>query len=148
MSEKEKVLTPEEQSKVLIEAMKLEMAGLMEETRAEAAKIIAEAKAEAEDIRGFGGVNPTANLSASDAAAAAYDNELVEIELFYDGDKYKDDVTVAVNGKLWVIKRGSKVQVPRFVKEALDNSKFQDREAARYSERMQAAAQARFKELG
>lgn len=56
--------------------------------------------------------------------------EPVEIELFYDGDKYKDDVTVGVNGKTWLIKRGEKVTVPRFVAEVLKNSMEQDKASA------------------
>lgn len=39
--------------------------------------------------------------------------ELVEMELFYDGDKYKDDVFVQINGKSILIKRGEKVKIPK-----------------------------------
>lgn len=56
--------------------------------------------------------------------------ELVEIELFCDNDKYKGDVSVAVNGKVWLIQRGKKVQVPRYVAEVLQNSSIQDKMAA------------------
>ena len=46
-------------------------------------------------------------------------NELVEIHLFEDGDRYKDDVFVAVNGKTFQIKRGETVEVPECVAEVL-----------------------------
>jgi hypothetical protein len=62
--------------------------------------------------------------------------ELVEIRLFKDNDKYKDDVFVAVNGKSYLIKRGETVKVPRYVKEVLDNSTRQDEYAAKYAEGM------------
>lgn len=64
------------------------------------------------------------------AANEARMKELVEIELFYDGDKYKDDVTVGVNGKTWLIKRGERVTVPRFVAEVIKNSMEQDKASA------------------
>lgn len=55
-----------------------------------------------------------------------YYEELVEVELFFDGTKYKDDVIVNVNGKAWQIQRGVPVKVPRFVKAVLDSSATQD----------------------
>ncbi|MDD3692590.1 MAG: hypothetical protein PHX02_01620 [Oscillospiraceae bacterium] len=62
--------------------------------------------------------------------------ELVEVRLFKDNGKYRDDVFVAVNGKSFQIKRGVTVKVPRYVKEVLDSSLKQDEYAARYSEKM------------
>lgn len=63
--------------------------------------------------------------------------EMVEIYLFLDGEKYKDDVFVAVNGKTFQIKRGETVKVPRYVKEVLDNSAKQNKVANRYMEKQQ-----------
>lgn len=60
----------------------------------------------------------------------AYMQEMVEIELFYDGDKYKDDVDVGINGKHWLIKRGERVKVPRYVAEVIANSEKQDKHSA------------------
>ncbi|MDR1116719.1 MAG: hypothetical protein LBL09_00525 [Oscillospiraceae bacterium] len=53
-------------------------------------------------------------------------NELVEIRLFKDGTRYKDDVFVAVNGKSFQIQRGVAVKVPRYIKNVLDQSMAQD----------------------
>lgn len=64
----------------------------------------------------------------------AYLNEKVEINLFYDGETYKDDVQVGVNGKMWVIQRGKPVKVPRKVAAALENSTLQDVAAAKARE--------------
>ena len=63
----------------------------------------------------------------------AYLQEMVEIELFYDGDKYKDDVVVNCNGKNWIIKRGQKVTVPRYIAQIIQDSAAQDKNAAMYS---------------
>lgn len=64
-------------------------------------------------------------------------NELVTIQLFEDGDRYKDDVFVAVNGKTFRIQRGKDVKVPRYVKEVLDNSMKQDKAANSYMKKKQ-----------
>lgn len=61
-------------------------------------------------------------------------NELVEFEAFYDEDKYKDDIYVAVNGRRFQIKRGEKVMIPRYVYEVIMNSEAQDKATARLME--------------
>ena len=53
--------------------------------------------------------------------------EMVDIEPFGDGNYYKDDVFIAVNGKSIVVKRGEKVKVPKKYAEVLENSKAQDK---------------------
>ena len=58
--------------------------------------------------------------------------DMVDVHLFKDGGKYKDDVFVAVNGKTYQIQRGVTVKVPKFVKEVLDNSMKQDMAAYAY----------------
>ena len=57
--------------------------------------------------------------------------DLVEFEAFYDGDKYKDDIFVCINGKPMQIKRGEKVMIPRAVAEVLTQSIESDRQTAR-----------------
>jgi len=54
----------------------------------------------------------------------------VKIRLFKDNDKYKDDVTVGINGKITRIKRGVWVEVSRAVKEILDHQEEQDIQTA------------------
>ena len=41
------------------------------------------------------------------------DDEYVEVRLFRDGDKYKDDVLVGINGYMCRIKRGVPVKIKR-----------------------------------
>lgn len=57
--------------------------------------------------------------------------EIVTIRLFIDNDKYKEDVVVMHNGKLYVIKRGVDVQVPRYIADILKQSEEQDTNTAR-----------------
>lgn len=66
-------------------------------------------------------------------------DELVPFEAFKDNDKYKDDITVIVNGKPWRIKRGEEVMVPRYVYNVLKQSEKQDRAANDYAEAKQNA---------
>lgn len=54
--------------------------------------------------------------------------DLVTIELFRDATTYVDDVRVIVNGVVYTIKRGVRVQVPRFVAEVVETSARQDNE--------------------
>lgn len=74
-------------------------------------------------------------------------NELVDVYLFEDGDKYKDDVFVAVNGKTFQIRRGENVKVPRYVKEVLDNSAKQNKFANNYMKMKQEDFENKAKKL-
>jgi predicted house-cleaning noncanonical NTP pyrophosphatase (MazG superfamily) len=56
--------------------------------------------------------------------------EPVEVKIFKDNDKYKDDLFVAVNGVGYKIKRGVYVKIPRKVLMVIDNSEFQDTKTA------------------
>lgn len=60
----------------------------------------------------------------------------VRLKLFYDGQNYSEDVTVIVNGKTYIIKRGVEVEVPACVKYALDDAMRQERIAQKYIEYM------------
>ena len=71
-------------------------------------------------------VNKTAGKSDS------YYDELVEIKLFKDNDKYQDDVYVAVNGVGMMVPRGKAVKIPRKYAIVLANSEAQDAYAASY----------------
>lgn len=56
----------------------------------------------------------------------AYMQQPVNIKLFKDSGRYKEDVYVAVNDKCYLIRRGETVTVPRCVEQALKNSLAQD----------------------
>lgn len=59
------------------------------------------------------------------------DEDLVQVHLFQDNGKYKDDVFVAVNGRSYLIKRGETVMVPRSVAQVLEQSDAQDKATSR-----------------
>jgi hypothetical protein len=67
------------------------------------------------------------------AASVQHDpslTELVKVRLFRDSDKYSRDLVVGVNGKLWKIKRGEPVEVPRYVAQIIEQSMAQDEKTA------------------
>jgi len=52
------------------------------------------------------------------------------VNLFYDGDKYKDPLFVGINGMTWLVKRGEPVEVPIEVAEVINQSLKQDGKTA------------------
>ena len=60
--------------------------------------------------------------------------ELVQVRLFKDNDKYRDDVFVQVNGERLQIKRGEPVWIKRKFAEVLEQSMEQDARTARLIE--------------
>lgn len=65
----------------------------------------------------------------------AWLNEYVEVRLFKDNEKYKDDVYVAINGKNCVIRRGVWTRIRRKFALLLDQSEIQDLRTAEMMER-------------
>jgi len=63
-----------------------------------------------------------------------YLEEYVEIQLFKDGNDYKDDVFVSCNGENCLIKRGVPVKIKRKFALILEQSAQQDVSAAEYAE--------------
>ena len=59
--------------------------------------------------------------------------ELIPVQLFKDNNRYKDDVTVHVNGQRMTIQRGKPVEIPAKYAEALQHSLTQDAVAADYA---------------
>lgn len=59
-------------------------------------------------------------------------NETVPVMLIKDNAKYKDDVTVTVNGVNYQIQRGVQVMVPRKVALTLERSRRQELAAQEY----------------
>ena len=52
------------------------------------------------------------------------------VNLFYDGDRYKEPMFVGINGMTWLIKRGEPVEVPVEVAEGINQSLMQDGKTA------------------
>ena len=65
----------------------------------------------------------------------AWLNEYVEVRLFKDNEKYKDDVYVAINGKNCVIRRGVWTRICRKFALLLDQSEIQDLRTAELMEK-------------
>jgi hypothetical protein len=110
---------------VSLEDVTKQIETILADARAEAAKIVADAKAA---VVGSGEL--TEEQKKANAEREAYWNELVEVKLFKDNNKYKDDVFVSVNGENCVIKRGVRVMVKRKFANVLDLSDMQDYETS------------------
>ena len=100
---------------------------MLRKAREEADKIIADAKAQV-------GGELTEEQKQEKEKREAYWNELVEVRLFKDNNKYRDDVYVSVNGENCAIKRGETVKIKRKFAAVLDNSDLQDYETSKLIE--------------
>ena len=129
----EKKNTEQKAETVDLSAVKAEIANMLAEARAEANRIVDEARKNV-------GVN-TKEREAAIAANKERGEELVEIKLFRDNDKYKDDVFVGCNGENVVIQRGVKVKVKRKFAEVLDHSELQDYETTELIKSMTSKAE-------
>ena len=107
-------------------AVQAEIRAMLAEAKAEAARIVEEAKAAT--------AKPGTMSSEEMEKHKAYMNEEVEIKLFKDSGKYKDDVFVSCNGETIAIQRGVRVKIKRKHAEILDNSEHQDYETAQLIE--------------
>ncbi len=114
--------------KAQVEAMLAEAKAEAEKMKEEAEKMLADAKASA-------GGELTEEQKKAEEEEKAYYNELVEVRLFKDNNKYKDEKFVAVNGENCVIKRGEKVKIKRKFAEVLSNSDLQDYETSKLIEK-------------
>ena len=119
MAEKKTTATPA----LDLAAVQAQIAAMLEEAKAEAAAIVAEAKAAV-------GAPDSGMTSEELAEHKAYMEEEVEVKLFKDNGKYKDDVFVGCNGETIAIKRGERVKIKRKFAEILDHSEHQDYETA------------------
>lgn len=106
--------------------MQAQIAEMLAQAKAEAQAIIDNAKKTAGEMTD----EELAKQKAEAEAHKAYMDELVEVKLFKDTGKYKDDVYVGVNGENVLIKRGERVRIKRKFAEVLDNSDRQDLETA------------------
>lgn len=113
------------------EELELKIAEMLEKAQKEAQRIIDEAKAAAEETKQA----KADAISAERAEDIARGEELVEVKLFKDNDKYKEPVFVGVNGETVAIERGVRVKIKRKFAEVLDNSDKQDYETAKLIER-------------
>ena len=123
------VVDVQEQMKAMLEAAKLEAERMVNEARKSAAAIMAAADAEKAEEKA-----KKDEAARKKAEEAARQEEYVEVFLFKDTNKYKDDVFVSVNGENCVIKRGERVKIKRKFAEVLDHSAHQDYETSKLIE--------------
>ena len=64
--------------------------------------------------------------------------EKVDFYAFKDNGRYKDDIHVGYNGKMYVIQRGKHVMIPRAVAEIIYQSMEQDQRTAELIEEKSA----------
>ena len=107
---------------------------MLAKAKAEAEKIVAEAKA---SVSG----ELTEEQKKANEERKAYWNEYVEVELFKDNNKYRDDVPVGVNGDICLIQRGKKTKVKRKYAKVLETSNRQDVETSELIEQKTREAQ-------
>lgn len=119
--------TKKEAEAVNLADVQAQIAEMLAKAKEEAAQIVADAKA---SVNG----ELTEEQKKKAAEEEAYYNEEVEIELFKDNGKYKDDLFVAVNGVGCLIQRGKKVKVKRKYALAIENALKQNRKAYDFME--------------
>lgn len=132
----EQMMSPE------LEAIKAQIAKMIEDAKAEAEAIVNNAKEQAKAV-----ASGKPAMSEEAQKAEDYWNEEVEIQLFKDNGKYKDDVYVAVNGVNCLIQRGKPVRVKRKFAETLRRSLAQDNETADMIRELESDYEKRSKEL-
>lgn len=109
-----------------LEDIQKQIAEMLAAAEAKANEIVAKAEEAAKKIDPMG----DADVAAMKEADRARGEETVEIMLFKDGGKYKDDVFVSVNGDTIAIQRGVRVPIKRKFAEVLEASMKQDQETA------------------
>lgn len=126
--------------------------------QAEAQAILKAARKDADSITSEAKAAAAAEIEAARKDAAAKNQSVeapdtaagrkVTIRLFKDNDKYKSDVPVILNGKVYQIQRGVDVEVPEEVAAILEASMKQDANTAMLIEREVAAGKAAERVLG
>ena len=124
MAVKKETENPTEMTPAELQA---QIAKMLEQAKEDAQRIVEEARAATKD-------EMSAEEKAEREKRKEYWNELVEVKLFKDNNKYKDDVFVSVNGENCLIKRGERVKIKRKFAEVLEQSDMQDAQTARLIE--------------
>ena len=73
---------------------------------------------------------PKAAPEEESKPAIPWEQQKVRVRLFKDNERYRDDVTVVVNGRAWRIQRGVDVEIPMYVWQVLEASMAQDTKTA------------------
>ncbi len=109
-----------EESKMTIEEVEAKIKKMLEEAEEKARKIAMGIKSE--------------DFTEAEKREIARGEEYIEVKLFKDNDKYKDDVYVAVGNQNCLIKRGVPVRIKRKFFNVLTQSNEQDLKTAQLIE--------------
>lgn len=104
----------------------------MEKALAAANEALEQARKEAEEAK-----NAAKEAEAMMKGMSAKDTEddgMVSFFAFKDDGKYKDDIVVGLNGKIYRIQRGKYVRIPKDVYDIIRQSMAQDAATAEYLE--------------
>ena len=120
----------EHYEKADLKALKKEMEEMRRSYEEQISALIAE-----RDEKKAKSMAPRAPLQSFLKSQEAWLNEYVEVRLFKDNEKYKDDVYVAINGKNCIIRRGVWTRIRRKFALLLDQSEIQDLRTAELMEK-------------
>ena len=95
----------------------------MEQALAAANAALAQAQKEAEDAKEAA---KAAEEVMRGMSAKDIDDGMVSFYAFKDDDKYKDDIVVGLNGRMYRIQRGKHVRIPKAVYQIIRRSMAQD----------------------
>ena len=95
----------------------------MEQALAAANAALAQAQKEAEDAKEAA---KAAEEVMRGMSAKDIDDGMVSFYAFKDDDKYKDDIVVGLNGRIYRIQRGKHVRIPKAVYQIIRRSMAQD----------------------
>lgn len=109
-----------EETKMTLEEVEAKIAKMLEEAEEKARKIAMGIKSE--------------EFTEAEKREIARGEEYIEVQLFKDNDKYKDDVYVAVGSQNCLIKRGVPVKIKRKFFNVLTQSNEQDLKTAQLIE--------------
>lgn len=104
----------------------------MEKALAAANEALEQAKKEAEEAKSA--AKEAEAMMKGMSAKSTEDDGMVSFFAFKDDGKYKDDIVVGLNGKIYRIQRGKYVRIPRDVYDIIRQSMAQDAATAEYLE--------------
>lgn len=119
-----------EETEVILDTKEAELAAALAEARKEKEALLAEV----ERLKAKDQKNKPVKTKRRDEE---YWNEKIPYEAFYDGNEYADDISVKVNGRRFLIKRGERVMLPRNVVNVLENQAKQQKYAAAHNRALQ-----------
>lgn len=82
-------------------------------------------------------ITPVEETEAVKEAKPVEEEEMITTMFIKDNGKYKDDIHVQINGKVWSIQRGVEVTIPKNVYEVIVWSMKADAEAADHQQELQ-----------